>query len=535
MTRLGIVAISIALGGARLAAQGECTATIPIAIGSEWERYLRVAQVSGALDLEPWSLRAFSPVQQRRLAPTDTSLPWTSRPVPVRSWCAHGRWVAAGPINAQLVENSGFPLGENDGAVWAGRGLTAAADALVAGRIGPLTLVLAPIAFVSQNAAFALRPNGLSGRGAFADWRNPGAIDLPQRFGAGAYATIDPGQSEVRLDAYGASVGVSTANQFWGPATDFPLILGNNAAGLPRLFAGTSEPVRLWKLGAVHTQMFWGASQPSPYAPPLDSNPIRMASGIVAVFQPGGMRGVELGGTRFFHMLRDRFVLHRSDFTLPFSFLLRSGNSAQQQLVARGDNQLASVFARFVSPSDGMEIYAEFGREDYSASVRQFLQFPDHDSGYLIGGRKVWRRPHEAVSLRAEVLNTRITNLGLSSSQAPWYVHGQSTQGHTQRGQLLGAVNGYGGGGSVVALDRYDRDGRFSVEWERMVTQASSSVASDPFTDDVTHILRLSQLRFGRLGAVETSVAAVYEINRRLYSDAFAVQAAVRVSSAFRQ
>ena len=103
------------------------------------------------------------------------------------------------PVNAVLRYNSAFPYGSNDGAVWAGRGLTSALDLGFAFRVGPLSGTFNPIAFSAQNRAFPLQANGSTNP--FADPLFPGNVDRPQRFGARAYSRVDPGESTVRLDA----------------------------------------------------------------------------------------------------------------------------------------------------------------------------------------------------------------------------------------------------------------------------------------------------------------------------------------------
>jgi hypothetical protein len=427
------------------------------------------------------------------------------------------------PARLQLIHNSAFPFGMNDGAVWAGRGITMAAEAGVSASYGPLTVTFAPLVFAAQNETFALQPTGLSGKGAFADWLNPGSIDLPQRFGSARYAAFDLGESSARLDMNVVAIGVSTAHQFWGPATDHPILLGNNAAGFPHLFVGTSRPMRLWRLGRGHGRILWGKLDQSPYSPLANSSRVRLGSGIAMVFQPAVARGLEVGGARFFHVLQDRFRLDRTEILRPFGALTEFARARQTSgSGVEPDNQLSSVFARYVLPGDGAEFYGEYGREDRSVDLRDFLLMPDHDAAYLLGMRKQWRRAGSIVSLRAEVLNTRVTHLAFTRSQAPWYVHTVAEQGHTNRGQALGSAGAYGGGASVLILERYDRRGRWRIEWERLqlAQNASQFAPPDMFQADVAHSVGASLLRFGRRADVDVGVAGVYEFNRHFAGDA---------------
>ncbi len=208
--------------------------------GGELENYLRYLQTLGEVAPYPWGVRAFSPAELDRLMPRDTLHPWADR-YDLTPRAAKGisvDWVAP---TASVRYNSTFPYGYNDGPIWAGRGLTLAGQAGVALRWGVLSLTVAPMAFVAQNAGFPLMPNGETGTLAYADGVLPDQIDLPQRFGSGAYARVDPGQSTARLDWGPLAAGVTTANQYWGPATEFPIVLGNNAAGFPQAFVGNSS------------------------------------------------------------------------------------------------------------------------------------------------------------------------------------------------------------------------------------------------------------------------------------------------------
>lgn len=435
--------------------------------GSEFESYLRVMQVRGDVPLHPWSVRGFSVRELNRLAPDGAVHPWAERFAFADT--AAGvrlRWIAP---QAQAIYNSSFPYGGNDGAVWAGRGLTTAVRAGLALRAGPVSLTLAPVAFRAENRSFELRPNGGTGAMAFADPAFPGSIDLPQRFGNGAYTRIDPGQSALRVDLAGVTVGLSTANQYWGPAREHPLLLGNNAPGFPHVFVGTSTPLDVW-LGHVHGRLTWGGLSHTEYARVPASGKRRRMAGLVGVFQPRGISGLELGAARFFHSPGSE-GRPGADFLLkPFEGLLKEGLKATQSVDGKSDadNQLASVFARWVAPRGGFEVYGEFAREDHSWNLRDLLVEPDHDSGYLLGIGKVWKASGTRWSvLRGEVLNTRITHLQKVRGQTPFYRHTAMTQGHTHRGQLLGSVAGYGGGASVLALDVYRPGGRWTARWNR--------------------------------------------------------------------
>ena len=532
MPTLGL-ALLLALLGAGMVDAQTCAgvAHAPAFAGSEREAQLRSAQLTRGAAMQPLTVRQIGPVQLSELRVDSANIFVRHANRLARAGCAGPLRFSIMDPEAQLIHNTSFPLGWNDGVVWAGRGVTAVAHGGVAAAIGPLTMVLAPLAFVSQNAGFALAPNGLSGARRFADANNPGLIDLPQRFGDGRYGRLDPGNSSIRLDLPYVAVGLSTSSQFFGPAYDHPVILGNNAGGFPHLFAGSASPWRIPRLGTVHGRIFWGRLSESPHSVLADSGWSRLGSGIAGVFQPAILPELEVGFSRFFHVLQRDFRLDTDEILRPFGAIFSLARQRQSGAVGgvEPDNQLSSVFARLVLPNSGAEVYGEFGREDRNFDARELFYFGDHDAAYMVGLRKIFLRGRSAISVRGEVLNSRVTHLALSSSQAPWYVHTTVRQGHTHRGQALGSAAAYGGGASVLSVERHDDRGRQRLQWHRMQFAHTREPAPDLFRSDVAHLFEASHLRFGRLTDVELSLGAVIELNRQLADDAFGMRAQVTV------
>jgi hypothetical protein len=491
---------------------------------SELENYLRYLQTTGEVALYPWSLRGFSPVEIDRLLPSGAVHPWSSR-FPLRRDSTSGpTWSVVAP-RAALTYNSRFPFGSNDGAVWAGRGLTTAVQAGVSGRWGPISAVVAPIFFRAENTDPG--PDDLDRR----------YIDLPARFGSGAYRRIDPGQSTLRVDLPIVTFGVSTANQHWGPVGDLPLIMGSNAPGFPHAFLGTSEPVNLWA-AHLHARLVWGRLTTSPFATTPADSTHRLASALVVSLTPRGVPGLEVGLTRFFNVPWPEDGLGRSDLTRPLDhFLKRSADYYEGNRVDIRDDQLVSVFARWVAPRSGFEVYGEYGREDYNFDRRDFIVEPDHTGAYSVGVRKAWERDDGFLALRMEVLNSRRSHLARVRSQGTFYTHVGGV-GHTNMGQILGSDAGFGGAGSVVALDRYSSNGRFSVTWERVLRQARETFRDpaleyDPDAMDVQHAIRVERLIFRRGFDLVPAITGVYEMNRNFGGDAFNLGAEFQVRARF--
>jgi hypothetical protein len=528
-----------------LPAQSTASTEAPhhIVVGSSDEDYLRYLQIAGLVSVYPWSIREFSQAELDKLAAAQGSHPRSGKGDFVDPPSRFSFTVL--PVNAVLRYNSAFPYGSNDGAVWAGRGLTSALDLGFAFRKGPLSATFNPIVFSAQNRAFALQPNG-SATNPFADPLFPTAVDRPQRFGTRAYSRLDPGESTVRLDLLGLAAGISTANMGWGPMENYPYIIGGNAPGFPHAFVGTSSPAPIW-IGRIHARVIWGELEQSGYSPvsgtsyyssAMESGTKRFATGLAAVFQPRGIDGLELGAARFFHSLWPREGIPRSYFTRSFSAVFKASiitppGSPAGPNAGVDDNQLASFFARWVFPKSGFEAYGEYGREDHNYDRLDLAQEPDHSRTYGLGMRKVISVDAEHLTaFRAEMINYEMPTLARNRGEGGIYVHSSLRQGHTNRGQLLGSDAGVGsGGGALIAWDRYDKRGAISINWTRTIREQNGSFyisgVTDPRANDVQNALTFSRARYLGKGELTTGVTMVREFNRDLQADAWNVNLVV--------
>ncbi len=479
---LVVAAISIAAASPQIGAQSAANlaATRIVTAGGELDNYLRYLQSLGLVPVTGWELRPFSVTEADTLTHIKGAHPWRD------AWLFAGAeraGVRALPIVATAQVNSAFPWGGNDGALWAGRGLTTSLQAGLTARFGPLSIVLDPIVFRAENTPFALEPNGQTGIAAFADGEVPGGVDRPQRFGSKPYERFDWGQSTVRLDGWGVTAGVSSANQYWGPATVFPVILGNNAAGVPHVFLGTARPAPIY-IGHVTARVEYGLESQSAYSPVVGPATFvdatrpgtrRFMSGVVATFTPGALPGLDIGAARYFHQAWTGHV-GAAELRSPFEGLVKSSLPTGPQPSGSGNadalkNQLASVFARWVLPHSGFEVYGEYGHEDHNYDTRDLLEEPDHSRIAMMGFRKAFVRDSAHLSaFRAEYIDATEPSLKRHRGEGNNYAHTVLRQGHTQLGQLLGANIGVGSaGGAVAAWETYSPTGRTTWYVQRLV------------------------------------------------------------------
>lgn len=528
------VIVSALLASAQTShAQDRAPSALEVLAGSELENYLRALQVAGAIKYHPWAIRGFSSRELRSMLPADTAqLPWRISDRGLR------RNIAVSPLSLRSVFNSAFPYGGNDGAVWAGRGFTVSAAGGIRARMGPFSLTVAPVAFVAQNQGFRLLENGGVGAQSYNDGLFPGNVDRPQRFGDKAYGRVDLGASELRLDTRFVTFGAGTAPMWWGPAMEYPFVLGNNAAGIPHVFLGTGAPVNIW-LGKAHARVTWGKLSQSDYSPVTGSDRYvtageagrdRLMAGMVLVFIPRLAPNLELGLARFAHIAYRPDGMNGRFLRSPIPTFLKKGNYGDPEIET--GNELAAFFARWVFPAAGFEIYAEHGQDDWFHDLRDLTQEPDHNRSYGLGFQKAFNRSRRNLGvLRGEIINYQMPPLGRDRpGQGFIYTHAQLRQGHTLRGQLLGSNAGVGAAAaSILAWDRYSPAGRTTVAWRRIVRAHTGTFYLDGTTNekatDVIHSLGAERSRGNSRFRYTLGAELVANFNRNFSNDVFNLNA----------
>ncbi len=386
--------------------------------GSELEEYIRALQLTGAIAERSVTLRGYTPHVLNLLGTTERH-PWNRFAFTPTTSDASRRWrarVDALPLRAWSVFNQAFPFDYGDGAVWSGRGLTSVVTGGVSAQVGPITLVVQPVAFRAENRPFALAPVTEVGATPYADGSLPLAIDTPQRFGDAPYARIDAGQSTLRMDIGPIAAGVSTAAPTWGPGAVHALLMGQNAPGFRHIFLGTSG-MRSVGIGRLNVNLILGRPVDSPYAPPRSAS--RYLAGGVAAFSPSWVPGLEVGGGRVFHRLTPTGGVSLGQLFSVFENFFQSAAAMSQKNLPTDanytpDNQIASAFASWSHPRSGLRIYGELLKNDNNLDVRELATEPDHDAAILLGVEQAFARARDGSAftiLRAETVNARITHL----------------------------------------------------------------------------------------------------------------------------
>jgi hypothetical protein len=386
---------------------------------------------------------------------------WSER---LRSAPKGGVAYAVLPARLDAVYSARFPEAGNDGLLWEGRGFGTRASAGVYARAGLFSAALAPEIAWQQNAWFDTLPTGRPGL-PFANPFYGDTFDAPQRFGAGPFWSAAPGQSYLRVDAFGVGAGVSTENRWLGPGARTSILLTDAGPGFPHAFLGTSAPVD-FGIGAVEALALWGRLDRSRWVSDR-SHPWFTALAIG--WEPRWTPGLHVGASRAFV---ETWASLRSDRLLS---ILESPSKPQAGGDNPQDNQLATLWFRWVLPESALELYGEWGKDDFPASFGALVRETERTQAWLLGMQKLGRVGGRRVRVQVELAK-------IGGGGFPDYQHGDGLD-WTHGGQPLGSYAGPGGILSFVAVDvlaPWGRLGGFLERLERNTTVFESQVAPLP-------------------------------------------------------
>jgi hypothetical protein len=357
------------------------------------------------------------------------------------------------------IYNSDIPLSLNEAGLWAGRGAGVRLGAGLTATLGPATLILFPEIIHESNRPFQIfhLPDHLvsaPGRSHFASpFRSPpSSMDLPLRFGTRSRQRVSPGQSSLTIRAGAAAFGVATENQWWGPGVRNALVMSNNAPGMPHLFVRTNDPLPL-RWGTVEGRWIVARMSESDFFDFDRSNDRRSLSAAALVFTPAVEPNVSIGLTRSVYRVNTRTVPLNAAFDV-FRNVGRPGQEPGDSMVAPGPDQIFSLFGRFIAPAAGLEAYAEWGRYEQPASLRDLLAAPHHSQGYTLGMQVTrpafWQRN---VRLHGEFTNLEPSRTFRVREARDWYSSRRVPQGYTHQGRVVGAAIGPSGSSQWASID----------------------------------------------------------------------------------
>lgn len=363
---------------------------------------------------------------------------------------------------SKITYNNNFPAGQNDGALWQGRGLNTVLSAGAYVSYGRFRASIRPNFIYSANNNFTLSrwpaPEGISEYG-----YEFSVIDYPQRFGNASITKIDPGQSWVRADYRDFSAGISTSTTSLGPAVYNPIILSNNAPGFFHFFIETNKPVQT-RIGNFEGNIFWGKLNESKYFDHDDSNDRQLINGLTISYSPKYIRGLHVGLSRI-------FVKPQLNGNTSFGDLFLALRPMQSEPSDEIDKlQMVSLFSRWKVPDYGFEFYAEWARNTAANNFRDLLLHPEYSRAYTLGFLKRFLLAEQHwLTLHFELTQIERPRSVEYRYSEPFYRSHAVIQGYTHQGQILGAGIGPGSNSQKVHVNYYWKHGLFGISFNRIV------------------------------------------------------------------
>jgi len=418
--------------------------------------------------------RPFSYSDYQKIMDSDDSLQWWNRNITSKVY-ELSEGITAGihsPVFKNTV-NTRFPYSQNNGAAWYGRGMNSELFGGFYIRSSYLTIDLQPHLIYQQNIDF-LSPRFLQrvgGKPTYQLTEFDVEIDLPYRFGPDPFTTFDWGSSSIRGHYKKWEAGLSSEPLWWGPVNQYPLIMSNNAPGVHHFFFNSRSPMKIPYFGKLSFQWVLGYPQESGYYTGENAGTKRFINALNLAYQPSLFENLTLGATRVYHIYEgDGFSFDQVSVILgplrKVALIQQEGEDRERQ----ERNQAVSIYAHLRLPKANAEIYAEFFREDHSFNFRDLFNQPHHNSAYAFGFQKVFFGPWaNFFKMNLEITNLTITQLQQVRPQAYYYSHSRIQQGHTNRGQVLGAAIGPGSNSQYIDMEAYRGNLRIGMFLQRVV------------------------------------------------------------------
>lgn len=355
--------------------------------------------------------------------------------------------------------NTAAPYGQNDGALWQGKGYNTSLTGGARLEGYGFELTVKPQVSFSQNLSF----DYLTGvYGSEYSYFHKGNIDLVQRYGDSSFWTFDWGDTEARWTWKTFTTGFGFQSPWLGPAWLNPMLGSNNAATYPKLDIGLRRtkvylPFCNWYIGDIEGRIWTGLLTESDYFDNNSDNDKRMLNAISASYAPSFIPNFTIGVNRI-------FITDWSAHNLKYIgrlFTLSHSNGSQTG-TGEDEDQKVALFINWHFPKIGFEFYGELGIDDFTS---QELANPFHTAIYTIGAKQYIPLPFSKISSKFKDLKSELifewNNFEMSQDfQMQWqymgyYAHGRILQGYTQKGQLLGAGSGYFGNSQFLGYKIY--------------------------------------------------------------------------------
>ena len=343
--------------------------------------------------------------------------------------------------------NTAAPYGQNDGALWQGRGYNTSLTTGARIEGYGFELTFKPMVTFSQNLGFDYLP-GVYGDTHSYFWA--GNIDLVQRFGDNPYFQFDWNDTEIRYSFYNFTIGFGTQAFWLGPAKLNPILGSNNAGGFPKFDIGLRKtdliiPGLNWNLGKIESRIWIAQLSESDYFNNDGIKDKNLFNGFNISFSPSFWPDFTIGVTKIcLTRWGNNFWMYLNPFY------------SSNDINGIGEDQKASIYFDITIPKVGFNMYAEFGLDDYTSNqlgnfFHTFISTFGFQQKFSISKEKMIKG----------LLFCELNFFEMSQDfQLQWnymgfYAHHQIKEGYTQNGQIIGAGSGFFGNSQLIGFKIY--------------------------------------------------------------------------------
>lgn len=376
--------------------------------------------------------------------------------------------------------NTAAPYGQNDGALWQGKGYNTSLTAGVRLEAYGFEVTVKPQVAFSQNLGFEIMP-GVYGSEYSYFWA--GNIDLVQRYGDSSFWTFDWGDTELRWTWNTFTIGFGFQSPWLGPAWLNPMLGSNNSGTYPKFDIGLRRtkitlPWLGWYIGDIEGRIWCGKLSESDYFDNDSSNDYRQLTGFSIAYSPAFLPELTFSINKI-------SIARWDEKSIKYLNPFYDTNAVE--------DQKCSFALDLLFPAVGFEFYGELGLDDYNS--RGFAN-PFHTAIYTIGAKKEISffqkfSYFKKFNIRPEII-FEWNNFEMSQDfQLQWhymgyYSHGLIKQGYTQNGQIIGAGSGYFGNSQYLALRTYFSKGdiTFFIHFNKPDTNYLNNKGIDTKEDD---------------------------------------------------
>lgn len=376
--------------------------------------------------------------------------------------------------------NTAASYGQNDGALWQGKGYNTSLTAGVRLEAYGFEVTVKPQVAFSQNLGFEIMP-GVYGSEYSYFWA--GNIDLVQRYGDSSFWTFDWGDTELRWSWNTFTIGFGFQSPWLGPAWLNPMLGSNNSGTYPKFDIGLRRtkvtlPWLGWYIGDIEGRIWCGKLSESDYFDNDSSNDYRQLTGFSIAYSPAFLPELTFSINKI-------SIARWDEKSIKYLNPFYDTNAVE--------DQKCSFAVDLLFPAVGFEFYGELGLDDYNS--RGFAN-PFHTAIYTIGAKKEISffqkfSYFKKFNIRPEII-FEWNNFEMSQDfQLQWhymgyYSHGLIKQGYTQDGQIIGAGSGYFGNSQYLALRTYFSKGdiTFFIHFNKPDTNYLNNKGIDTKEDD---------------------------------------------------